>query len=361
MEHHPSLFILFFLLFPTLSTTLKWLWIHNGLNNNHHGSENVCDHSAFINKQVQFCKNNPVFMDSIRVAAGRSIQECQYQFRYNKWNCSIDLTPLGGNHNSRRNQRTLAQQHHQQHQQKKKVKFPFVAQGTREAAFIYSLSSAGVAHQLTKSCSAGLSPDCGCDKSLTPSKSSAFKWAGCSDNIDYGVSLSRSFVDAHDHRMSRKNKTVTLALVNLHNNEAGRKIMERLMRLECKCHGVSGSCEIKTCWRVMPNLRQIGEFLRSKFEFAKMVEEKKIGSRRGLAVKNSEQRGSLGTKGRVCRQVSFTDNVSTIPDSCSKLCCNRGHTTHRVRRSERCKCKFHWCCSVTCSECTKELEISTCN
>ena len=97
--------------------------------------------------------------------------------------------------------------------------------GTREAAFIHSLSSAGVAHQLTKSCSAGLSPDCGCDKSLSETKSGTFKWAGCSDNIDYGVSLSRSFVDALDHRLSRKNKTVTLALVNLHNNEAGRKVM----------------------------------------------------------------------------------------------------------------------------------------
>ena len=56
--------------------------------------------------------------------------------------------------------------------------------------------------------------------------SSNFKWAGCSDNIDYGVSLSRSFVDAKDHKLSRKrgNKT-SKALMNLHNNEAGRKVI----------------------------------------------------------------------------------------------------------------------------------------
>jgi wingless-type MMTV integration site family protein 4 len=115
----------------------------------------------------------------------------------------------------------------------------FLNVGTREAAFLHAISAAGVAHSVTKQCSAGNSPNCGCDRSLVerPSRSGHepiphatlnknFKWAGCSDNIDYGVSLSRSFVDAKDHKMSRKkgNKT-SKALMNLHNNEAGRKVL----------------------------------------------------------------------------------------------------------------------------------------
>ncbi len=68
----------------------------------------------------------------------------------------------------------------------------------------------------------------------------------------------------------------------------------------------------------------------------------------------------------------ITDNMPTISDQCflqtSKgidgcdlLCCNRGYTTRRERRTERCKCKFHWCCYVECEECVRDVQISTCN
>ena len=38
--------------------------------------------------QVKFCKRNPGFMDSVRLGAVRAIDECQYQFRARRWNCS---------------------------------------------------------------------------------------------------------------------------------------------------------------------------------------------------------------------------------------------------------------------------------
>jgi hypothetical protein len=37
---------------------------------------------------VKFCKRNPGFMDSVRLGAVRAIDECQYQFRALRWNCS---------------------------------------------------------------------------------------------------------------------------------------------------------------------------------------------------------------------------------------------------------------------------------
>jgi len=67
------------------------------------------------------------------------------------------------------------------------------------------------------------------------------------------------------------------------------------------------------------------------------------------------KKGSLGTKGREC------DPASKGIDGCDLLCCNRGYTTRRERRTERCRCKFHWCCYVECEECVRDVQISTCN
>lgn len=43
------------------------------------------------------------------------------------------------------------------------------------------------------------------------------------------------------------------------------------MKTQCKCHGVSGSCELKTCWKAMPTFREIGLTLKEKFDGATEV------------------------------------------------------------------------------------------
>ena len=35
------------------------------------------------------------------------------------------------------------------------------------------------------------------------------------------------------------------------------QLLERNMKVECKCHGVSGSCELKTCWRSVASFRMV--------------------------------------------------------------------------------------------------------
>ena len=95
--------------------------------------------------------------------------------------------------------------------------------GTREAAFVHSISSAGVAYAVTRSCSEGnLGRKCGCDSKYNGRSEKGWKWAGCSDDIDFGIGFSKTFVDARER--GRKSGSPTRVEMNLHNNNAGRMV-----------------------------------------------------------------------------------------------------------------------------------------
>ncbi|XP_030383347.1 protein Wnt-5 [Scaptodrosophila lebanonensis] len=164
------------------------------------------------------------------------------------------------------------------------------------------------------------------------------------------------------------------SLMNLHNNEAGRRAVIKKTRITCKCHGVSGSCSLITCWQQLSSIREIGDYLREKYEEATEV---KLNKRGRLQVKDSQfkvptahdlvyldespdwcrnnrQLQWPGTHGRVCNK------SSSGLDGCGILCCGRGYNTKNIVVRERCNCKFHWCCQVKCDVCTKVLEEHTC-
>uniref|UniRef100_F7A992 Protein Wnt n=1 Tax=Equus caballus TaxID=9796 RepID=F7A992_HORSE len=251
---------------------------------------------------------------------------------------------------------------------------PGCHRGTREAAFVYAISSAGVAFAVTRACSSGELEKCGCDRTVHGVSPQGFQWSGCSDNIAYGVAFSQSFVDVRERS---KGASSSRALMNLHNNEAGRKAILTHMRVECKCHGVSGSCEVKTCWRAVPPFRQVGHALKEKFDGATEVEPRRVGSSRALVPRNAQfkphtdedlvylepspdfceqdvRSGVLGTRGRTCNK------TSKAIDGCELLCCGRGFHTAQVELAERCSCKFHWCCFVKCRQCQRLVELHTC-
>lgn len=56
------------------------------------------------------------------------------------------------------------------------------------------------------------------------------------------------------------------------------------MKLECKCHGVSGSCALRTCWMAMSDFRKTGDYLRRKYNGAIEVTMNQDGT--GFAVAN---------------------------------------------------------------------------
>ena len=80
-----------------------------------------------------------------------------------------------------------------------------------------------------------------------------------------------------------------------------------------------------------------------------------LDSSPNYCVRNSTV-GSPGMLGRICRG----DEVST--DACKSLCnaCGLRHQTIQEVKTTKCKCKFVWCCSVQCEECTSKFSVTTC-
>ncbi|KAJ3586228.1 hypothetical protein NHX12_012628 [Muraenolepis orangiensis] len=313
------------------------------------GARVICDNiPGLVNKQRQLCQRHPDIMQSIGEGAKEWIRECQHQFRQHRWNCS-----------------TLDRDH--------TVFGRVMLRSSREAAFVYAVSSAGVVYALTRACSQGELKTCNCDphkRGRASDEHGDFDWGGCSDNIHYGIKFAKVFIDA-------KERTVrdARALMNLHNNRCGRAAVKRFMKLECKCHGVSGSCTLRTCWMAMADFRKTGDYLRRKYNGAIEVTMNQDGT--GFAVANKAFRkptkndlvyfenspdyclqdksaGSLGTAGRACNKTSRGTG------GCEVMCCGRGYDTTRQKRITKCECKFKWCCAVECKDCEEAVDTHTC-
>lgn len=92
---------------------------------------------------------------------------------------------------------------------------------SRESAYVYAITSVGVAYEVTDQCASGKSEICGCDTRIRgsgSSKNETWQWGGCSANIRYGDDVSRDFMDPDPLPKDVRNLLVR------HNNEAGRKV-----------------------------------------------------------------------------------------------------------------------------------------
>ncbi|XP_071869648.1 protein Wnt-7b isoform X2 [Bombus fervidus] len=188
--------------------------------------------------QREQCRKAPHAMPAVGEGAELGLRECRHQFRHHRWNCS--------------------------HVANDQVFGHVVVVGSREAAFTYAISSAGVTYAVTAACSRGNITACGCEPTVRTRKelpANGWEWGGCSADVTYGM----RFLDAREVEGDAR------SLMNLHNNKAGRKIVKALLQTECKCHGVSGSCTVRTCWRTLPSFRQIGDALMKKYYRARPV------------------------------------------------------------------------------------------
>ncbi|XP_074648512.1 protein Wnt-8b-like [Tubulanus polymorphus] len=290
------------------------------------------------------------FSGSVAAGVLTGINECKYQFKWEKWNCSVSAFDIFKDQN--------------------------LSPSSRETSFIYAISSAGVMFTLTRNCSLGEIDKCGCDDTRKKGKRGHkdWKWDGCSDNVQFGERIAKLVID------STENGKDTRAMVNLHNNNAGRQAVIKKMKLTCKCHGVSGSCTTKTCIRQLSDFRTVGDYLKRKYRRAKRIDlqggELNQGNlARHIAhsgVKDTDMlyledspdycmanntAGTYGTLGRECVRPSKKKgkrNLTTAEKrSCKVLCRDCGLTVKKsvVPVESKCNCKFHWCCEVTCKTC----------
>ena len=152
------------------------------------------------------------------------------------------------------------------------------------------------------------------------------------------------------------------------------------MVLICKCHGISGSCEYKTCWKGIAPFGAVGSYLRDKYHAGVLVtvnhsssDSSELVVAKGKSsikpprddlvfldvspdycVRDSNT-GSLGTAGRVCETTTLGNG------NCRLLCCERGFNTIQIEEEYQCACKFHWCCLVKCKICRKTVDRHVCN
>nr|CAB3267758.1 Wnt14/15 [Phallusia mammillata] len=342
----------------------------------------MCNNFALTASQLKKCRRDPGMPQVLSEATHIAAAECQYQFRYEKWNCSLGSSRI-----------------------------KMLDKGTKETAFLYSISSAGLTHTVARACANGYLTRCSCEANYPGvPKNQAWMWGGCGDNVRYAARFVRKFL-----RSRHRNKDVR-ARVNQHNSDVGIRIVKSNVGQACKCHGVSGSCTTETCWRKMVPFDVIGKKVKRAYDKAVKVGGVNNANgvpnliRRGrapnkrLAVttqlqlqrvrqhnanvnnrpnhtpppqENPKQRKnalignpknkemvflesspsycsktkySLGTKGRICNKKK----------DCDRICCGRGYTTHVriIRRS--CNCQVQWCCYVQCAVCTDRKVINTC-
>ncbi|XP_011698397.1 PREDICTED: protein Wnt-4a-like [Wasmannia auropunctata] len=120
-------------------------------------AEKNCKNAHLTAKQQAICSRSPPVLQAVSAGARLAIEECQHQFRSARWNCSVSP------------------------ENPENVFGGVTLVNSREAAFIYAVSAAGVAYSVTRACSRGELTDCSCDNRVRTRHQNNWQWGGCSE------------------------------------------------------------------------------------------------------------------------------------------------------------------------------------
>ncbi|KFQ44222.1 Protein Wnt-5b, partial [Nestor notabilis] len=302
------------------------------------GAQPVCSQLPGLSPgQRKLCQLYQEHMVFIGEGARSAIKECQYQFRQRR-----------GDHLSLVNLLLVS------------------LAGSRETAFTYAVSAAGVVNAISRACREGELSSCGCSRTARPKDLPRdWLWGGCGDNVEYGYRFAKEFVDAKEREKNyvRGSEEQARMLMNLQNNEAGRRVRPVLM-LSAKSSYVLPLLRCRKLFKLCLE----GYSARAALEISRKGKRERVNNRFNMPTQEdlvyvdpspdyclrNETTGSLGTQGRLCNK------TSEGMDGCELMCCGRGYDQFKSVQVERCHCKFHWCCYVKCKKCTEIVDQYVC-
>ncbi|XP_037958635.1 protein Wnt-4 [Teleopsis dalmanni] len=292
-----------------------------------------CRFMPATRRQNHQCRKEFGLPDTIKEARRLANLHCEDQFRYDRWNCSI----------ATRGKRNIFKKLY------------------KETAFVHALTAAAMTHSIARACAEGRMTKCSCGPRKQNRVDQDFQWGGCNDNLKHGKRVARSFLDLRDGGGDEVTEILR------HDSEVGIEAVSKLMKDKCKCHGVSGSCSMKTCWKKLSDFNATATLLRKKYNEAIRKAPNTRTMRREAAtsrVKKPKQRRKkqqsqyttlyyLETSPTYCSVTK--DRQCLHPDNCANLCCGRGYTTRVFKQVEKCRCRFNngRCCQLICDYCQR--------
>ncbi|XP_018496621.1 protein Wnt-2b-A [Galendromus occidentalis] len=318
--------------------------------------------------QRQLCRSHPMHLSLLEEGILRAEKLCKRLLENDRWNCySVRTGPAGLTHT--------------------------LKEGSREASFVEALSAASMTTALARACARGSLSDCPCEHSWPgnrPSGVENHKWEGCSLDVRAPMKFVRKFLDTDLQKSQHPSSQMTL-----HNYNAGRLALKLVRKLDCRCHGTSGSCTFKTCYKRFGTFEEIGQHILKRYRNARHVHmnathswvevengpnsinsltenravvkhlphlrrhaKQRIKRRDLIFVSNATDycnydpaQGSLGTAGRRCTE-----------ENAEYLCCGRGYVEKFEIKRDYCHCRFtNGCCNLVCKTCYTPVKFGSCN
>ncbi|CAH0726443.1 unnamed protein product, partial [Brenthis ino] len=277
------------------------------------------------------CHREPGLSKILFLAKQQAIAACEEAFQYDRWNCSLIFN--------------------------RKVKRGVFKRIFRETAFIYALVAASITHTVARGCSSGELSKCSCLVSFQ--NASTQMRGGCGDDFKYGKRFTKNFLEWKQAGSDQIAEILKQDVI------VGIDSIGEQLREVCKCHGFSGSCTTKTCWKRLGPFNSAMGLLKkhyhhaTKKKFVNYTTKRAISpylrrklqmDRKNLIYLQKTPNLCLSTKGRSCKD----------RNNCATLCCGRGFIVVKKSISIRCNCKMVECCVVKCETCVKEVEFFTC-